>query len=319
MLATKKAQMVRLLGREVGLNELFFASELFFTTLKALALQSNNICVRASIAIPCFLIESGLGIAQATLLLLVAFQEVKGPVLYADVKILTSVACVTEVFNVLSEGANIWRKVRIPDEKLTEHQGFRFILKWIAFAFGIGTVVVIRLLFTMNTVVFITLLVALGLGALISIMLGEKLHSRMIIGFALVVASVIAATILSFAMERETNNGINAQDFTKVRTTPLFFLVGACLLTSFAFCCLPDIADHEVQKGHVRALEVAAFAVPPSAVLSVIEPVETKVQRRLLFALISQVVALVMPILFAFLTIKFRCPNRQNDINGANP
>lgn len=130
---------------------------------------------------------------------------------------------------------------------------------------------------------------------------------RALVAIFLFVVGSVAAVMLSFTVPEEFLP--DPVDFTRVEGASALFLAAGSAMTAVVFWGLSDIADACVYIAHVRALEVAAFGAAPPAVcgfLSFQYYSNRAAQRQVLFTVLPQVGALVIPLLFSYLAFAWK-------------
>lgn len=299
-----------------------FAGELLFTALKALALVSKKKNQRRC-AVPCFVVESALGIALSLLLLISVFC-VAGE-LY-QVKIFAVIIFITELMSVTSEAINVRRKVLDRCKDLSGRQRWRRLLVLVAFLLGLGVVAAFlflyrpthsrnvyysyreRLYVHFGRMLLLSIILLLGL---CSFVLGREYHVRMTASIVFILIGAVASAILSFCFPQGIHSRLTGTFLMVVLgegTGTVFVAIGSAL-TSVAFWALPDIGDDGLHIAHVCAVEVAAFSVVPPSVLGLLGKRprdQNPAQRQVLLVVLPQVAALVVPLLFSYFSFLYK-------------
>lgn len=320
-----------------SLSTVLFFGEVFFTGLKAFALSRRNVPVLKYVAVPCFILESGLGIALSALLLRTLVATWVGPIAY----ILTAGAgliMATELMSVLSEGASIARKVRARREegcarRLCERQRWRAVVNWVAYWLsGVSScclytvvlfssvqwfnestvergVVMRKVVPVATTAVFLVASIPRLCAAMGGL---EKKGLRIAAGCFLTVSGAIGATVFNLTAKRAPltlTQDPHALDYQRVEPITPFLLGTTSALTAAAFWGLPDVPDDGPHSAHVHAFEVAAFgSTPPGVFLALLTP--AKEARQILIAVVPQITALVAPFLFSYCSFLWRTTRR---------
>lgn len=260
-----------------------FAGKVFFTALKALALQSKKKKIRRILAVPFFVVESAVGIALS-ILLLVKLAEAARQIENVGKRVLGPAAMLlavmifgTELLSVASEGASVWSKVCERRTVLSPFQRWRAVLNWMASTMSIGVSVFVfvwyyrpssglfprppnvwSLHYARTASIVVTVLLLLP-----SPVLWNKRCLRMAAAAFIFIVGALTSTILSF----KNFKPVTATKPNTVEPVPLLCLAAVGGMSSVVFCGLPDIADSGLHLAHVRALKMAAFGVAPSAVI----------------------------------------------------
>lgn len=219
-----------------------------------------------------------------------------------------------------SEGKNIWCKLHDGGKKLSDDQRWRRGINWLATILGFA--VVIGLIFKFRPPSLfaesslgelfsrVALLCSMILLAIPSLVLPKKHHLRMGAAALLFVAGSVTAAVLSVMVHLSLAFLEKEVDFNITEAFSVFVLANGSAMTAAVFWDLPEITESGLHIAHVHALEVSAYSVAPAAVVGfTIRTVQRRAQREVLFVVLPQVAAHVIPLLLSYLASLFKSSN----------